>query len=382
MSVFRSSAMPAAFAAALTLFATSCGPDPASAPPPGGGPGNHDFYPGDYSNRGLIGNSLPGSWRPFADDSPWNTPIPAGAREHPDSALIMATLRSGSDRLRLISTYACPIWVVNAANVAGARVRSDRIFNTWDQDRDGWSDAPVPVTRAMYAEPTEDGQICIVDPFTHTLWDISTYRWNLWSENPTATTLDVWDLLDSGVADPPEGTDWILRGGRGSGFPGIAGMIRPEELEAGRIRHALCFSFNKNRQGPGGAKIFLPPACRSDGRWVGPEYPIEGMRFQLDPALTESDFDRWGLNREGKIVARALQEYGMFLGLTGGAMKLEVQLLGRNEVLNRLEWERRFPGFYSNVDRIPTSALRAVYTGEPKMRTWEGGLRADNVSRF
>lgn len=340
---------------------------------------NEALDPDTYSNSGVIGNNLPGSWRPFNDDSPWNTPIAADAKTHPLSEHILATMQQERDHLALINTYLAPIWVVNSKNLSKVRVRSDRIFDEWDQDRDGWTDDGAPVTRDMWAEPTGDGQICIVDPFQSLLWDISTFRWPDPEPFPMATTFDIWDLKGSGVADPPADTNWVLRGGRGSGFPGIAGLIRPEELEAGEIRHSLCFSFNKNRQHESGANIFLPPACRSDGRHVGSQYPIEGMRFQLDPKLTKDDFDSWGLNREGLILAKALQEYGMYLGLSGGAMKIEVQQLGPTTEQNRQEWENRFPGFYENVERIPSSAFRVIDTGEPMIRMWHGGLGPDRT---
>jgi hypothetical protein len=89
------------------------------------------------------------------------------------------------------------------------------------------------------------------------------------------------------------------------------------------------------------------------------------MQFQLDQSLTEKDFDSWGLNREGKIVARALQKYGMLLGDNGGAMSLQVQLLAPSKEGNRKKWEKLFPGFYKNVEKIPTDKFRVVYTGEP-----------------
>lgn len=336
--------------------------------------GPHDFYPGDYSEEGIIGQSLPGTWRPFADDSPWNTPIPPSAPKHPDSDIVMVTVEQETDHVSLINTYLTPVWVVNAANMPLPQVRSDRIFDTWDQDRDGWSDVGAPLTPEMWGEPTEDGQICVVDPFRHLLWDISSYGWAGDGEQryPVGTTFDIWDLKGSGVADPPEGTRWVLRGGRGSGFPALAGMIRPEELELGEIRHALCVSFPQNRRDVPGAQMYLPPASRSDGKYPGARFPIQGMRFQLDPTLTEADFEAWGLNREGKIVARALQTYGMYLGLNGGAMKLQVQLLGQDTLRNRAEWERRFPGFYSNVQRIPVTALKVIDTGFPRVRIWSG----------
>ena len=34
----------------------------------------------------------------------------------------------------------------------------------------------------------------------------------------------------------------------------------------------------------------------------------EGARLQLDPSLTEKDFDRMGLDRTGKIIAQGVAE--------------------------------------------------------------------------
>jgi hypothetical protein len=180
----------------------------------------------------------------------------------------------------------------------------------------------------------------------------------------TCTTFNIWDLRGTGVADS-EGERWLMRGGRGSGFPEIAGLLRPEELREGQIRHALVFTFTKNRRADDDRRIFVPPAARSDGRHIGAQYPIEGMRFQLNPALTDKDFDVWGLNREGKAVARALQTYGMFDGDNGGAMKLQVQLLAPSAEENFKKWETLFPGLFDNLEKIPTDQFRVVYTAPP-----------------
>ncbi len=326
---------------------------------------DYAFYPGDYSHAGVIGNSLPGTWRPFETTSPWNTPIPTGAPTHPDSAGIMAGVTATMGNVRLSRSYTIPVWVVNGDNLTPVRVRSDYIFDFWDTDRDGWSDIGIPLTPEMWAEGTSDGHICIVDPFRRMAYEMSKFS-RLDDGTPTCTTFNVWATDGRGHGDPNEGRRWQVRGGRGSGFALIAGLIRPEELTAGEIRHALAFSYPTNRMADDGSNIFLlPPACRSDGRYAGASYPIEGMRFQLDPAATEADFTAWGLNREGKIVARALQKYGMFVGDNGGAMVIYAQLLRPTGDENVAEWERLFPGIFHNIERIPTSRLRVVYTGAP-----------------
>ncbi|MBF0457465.1 MAG: hypothetical protein HQK99_06180 [Nitrospirae bacterium] len=312
--------------------------------------------------------SLPGNWRPFSDDSPWNKPIPADAKTHTDSAVIMKTIVSEAKNIRLTKIYAYPIWVVNSKKVPLTKVRSTRIYDTWDKKRTGISDVAIPVTREMWGEPTDDGHICIVDPAAGLSWEMSVYHWRKDDETPRCNTFNIWNLKGKGVGNHKESERWYLIGGRGSGFPLIAGVIRPEELRQGEIRHAMIFTFPKNRKPDRGDAIFISPAARSDGAVKGVEYPIEGMRFQLNPALTDKDFDSWGLNREGKILARALQKYGMFLGDNGGAMALQAQLLAPDSNENQEKWSSLFPGFYRNVEKIPTDRFRVIYTGEPVVK--------------
>ncbi len=330
--------------------------------------GDFDYYPGDFSRKAILGNSLPGTWRAFKRDSPWNRVIPSSARVHRDSDRIMAEIRAETNHVYLVDRYSMPIWVVNSDNVPGVRVRSDHIFDFWDQDYDGWTDVEVPVTAEMWAEPTNDGHIVILDPFKRMSWEMSTFE-RRGDGTFYCSTFNIWELDGSGVGDPSQGYRWGARGGRGSGFPIIAGLIRPEELEAGEIRHALVFSYRRNRKADNGGDIFLwPPACRSDGKYKGSQYPIEGMLFQLDPSLDERDFDRWGLNRESRIVARALQKYGMYLGDNGGALALMPQLLGPTKEEHLRKWERLFPGFYDNIERIPSDRFRIVETVGPTLK--------------
>ncbi|MBF0327750.1 MAG: hypothetical protein HQL10_01165 [Nitrospirae bacterium] len=315
------------------------------------------------------GNSLPGKWRPFSDDSSWNKLIASDAKTHVDSDSIIAYMSGEAKNIRFAKSYAVPVWVVNSDGMQFLKIRSSKIFDRWDKDKDGWSDEGIPITEDMWGEGTEDGHISIIDPVKKTAWELSGYKGFMTAENgvraPRCSTFNIWDLSGKGEGDSSEGERWWARGGRGSGFPLIAGLVRPEEIKEGAIRHALVFTFPKNRRADNGKNIFIPPACRSDGKHTGSHYPIEGMRFQLDPSLTEKDFDALGLNREGKIVARALQKYGMFLGDNGGAMAVQVQLLAPAGDENRKKWDSMFPGFYKSIEKIPTAKFRVVYTGEP-----------------
>lgn len=320
---------------------------------------------GDGGPDATIGNSLPGGWRPFLASSPWNTPIPSNAQKHPSSDTIVSYMASQSSRLHFARSYTIPVWVVASEQLDHVKVRSDRIFDFWDRDRDGWSDVGVPMTREMWPEQTSDGHLCIIDPVLGKAWEMSRFTWAD-GQPPRCTTFNIWDLSGRGYGDHNEGSRWQTRGGRGSGFPEIAGLLRPEEIEAGDIRHALVFTFSEVRCGSGGDAMFIqPPACRADGTVEGSQYPIEGMRFQLDPAAGDREFTSWGLSSEARMVARALQTYGMYLCDRGGDMKLQVQLLAKTESEHIRLWNERSGNLYSAIERIPTDRLRIVYTGEP-----------------
>jgi len=322
-------------------------------------PASADLYDDDFTDATIIGNSLPGDWRPFSDASPWNTEIQADSPTHPENIQVMQELISGASHVRLSNSYMPPLWVVNANNMPHPIAESPYPFDAWDQDLDGVTEAGAPVMAGMYGEPTPDGHIIVVDPFRRKSWEMSYFRGLKINGRIDCSTFNVWDLDGTGVGDGNEGVRHYARGGRGSGFPVIAGLVRPEELELGEIRHALVFTYPRNRQG-----VFVPPAARTDGSRSGSQYPMEGMRLQLDPTLTEADFNAWGLGPEAKVVARALQKYGMFDGDNGGAMSIQVQHLGPTASDSRDEWDSRFPGFYNDMSKIPTNKFRVLYTGD------------------
>jgi len=348
----------------------------------------------NYSNATIIGNSMPGDWRPFSSTSPWNTPIPESAGIHSNSTQIMSLAESRRDHILLSSAFGSPLWVVNSSNALPITTNvvattnliwtymksTQGIFYEWDADNNMTSDIPIPLASTMYPEPQSDGHICILDPYSNLVYELSAHHgWGegeMWSTNeahnpPECTTFNRWDLNGDGYgADPttlPTNSIWWARGGRGSGFPAIAGMVRPEELQAGEINHALIFTFGLNRWVPEGSHNIMmwPPACRSDGWYTnnvpsGAIYPIEGMRFRLDPSLTEEQFTGWGLTEEARIVARALQKYGMYLGDNGGSMIISLQMLGTNVTTNLDAWDRIAPYFHDSVDNIPTDAFYVV----------------------
>ncbi len=324
---------------------------------------NHDFYPGDYSDSSVIGISLPGDWRPFSDDSPWNTQIKSNPVIHQKSGIIMQRIVRTAANIRFGNSYLPAMWVVNQDNMEKhITAVTASPFDIWDPDGDGFSDVPVPVNKDMWGEQTEDGHIIIIDPFYKIAWEMSHFK-GISDGLINCSTFNIWDMTGNGTGDPNEGLRSGARGGRGSGFPIIAGLIRPEEIQAGEIRHTMAFTFDSVKKND----VYYP-GCRSDGKADLNDVPGEGMLFQLNPELTEPDFDKWGLSPSAKIVARALQKYGMYLCDCGGPMALQLQLLDKDVDISRRKWDEKAPGLYTTVKNIPTNQFRLLYTVDPVAR--------------
>lgn len=324
---------------------------------------NHTFFSGNFSNHTVIGNRLPGTWRPFSDDSPFNTPISSSETIDPNSANVISFMNSAASNLRFTNSYMPAIWVVNSNNVEKHLLANTASpFDIWDPTHNRESTVKVPIDSTMWGEQTSDGHIGIIDPFHMMMWDMSRYRNNI--QNPgdriDSSTFNVWDLTGKGTGDPNEGWRSGARGSRGSGFSSIAGLIRPEEIQAGEIRHALVFTFDEVRHEDLG---FYYPACRSDGTSFDANAPAEGMRFRLNPNLNNTDFDAMGLSDAAKIVAKALQVYGMYLADSGGDMALQLQLLDPDSSVHRQKWDQLAPGLYRTITNIPTDEFELMQTG-------------------
>jgi hypothetical protein len=113
-------------------------------------------------------------------------------------------------------------------------------------------------------------------------------------------------------------TWYTSHGPRACGFPLVAGLIRTEEVEAGVIDHALVVAYPHIRAG-----MYTAPASTAQNRVGNDSIKTRGIpcggRVQLDPNL---DLNTIGLSQTGKVIARALQKYGAYVGDFSGSMSL------------------------------------------------------------
>ncbi len=258
------------------------------------------------------------SWRPFSDDSPWNQKIPADAGIDSQSARLIEDLSKG-DFVINMDDWSIPVYFINADTVPKVRVINSR---PGISGRGFAEPNAIPVLPTFVASPPvgefSDNHLCIVDTGRRTEWDMWAARKNkdgVWTTGLGAVT----DLRSSGVEKPwfEQERELDAHRSRAGGFPLLAGLIRPDEIAAGKIEHALVFAYQRGR-----SEFFIPPASTAQAtiNEMNNRFGIPmGGRIQLDPAL---NLDSLHLTPACRIIAKALQDYGAFNGDYAGATVL------------------------------------------------------------
>lgn len=213
-------------------------------------------------------------------------------------------------------------------------------YDTDDNKRKGYGFAPliknVPIPQAAIASKGTDGQITIWNPVTGVEYAFFQLKKDPKTGQYIATNGWRYHTRKGFYGRFADG-----KSGRGAGTPYFAGLVRAWEIEQGYIGHALAFAYQY------ASKEFVYLASKSDGRGQkGVDLP-EGTRIQLKPSYTDVDFARWGLSRAGTIMAKALQEYGMYVIDNSGSSKVYVEdnitadWQGRivRETLSNIPWE-------------------------------------------
>ena len=239
----------------------------------------------------------PASWRPWADDSPWNQRIPENARLDP---------RSGDYVQRMLEPGPLEPLVVGKADTSSDFAHaiyyadsSDPLYRIEGGSRtEPYAIDGKQVRLPKGAKPAsgDDSHLAIVYDGEH--WGC--YRARI--DEPAHVI-----RCEAGRRIPIGGVG-LHAADTASRFPSLGGRIRFQELDAGRIDHALFAASSQI------AYTWVYPAEKSDGRW-GPRggYPPMGTRFQLDPAyMTDArlaTYPRWK-----RALLRAIRDYGFYLG--------------------------------------------------------------------
>jgi hypothetical protein len=305
-------------------------------------------------------NSPMASQVPYVATGPWNTPIGANPVYDRYSAQMVDLMKTGTTAGKIYSDtaqYSYPVYWADATtpryNVPCSQYKCTVVLNGVVTRVEMMINVPIP--DGAKQSSGNDAQMIIID--TETGIEYGFYHMVLQADGSWKADNGYQYSVYYPGTQPGFGS-------RGAGVPYYAGMVRPWEIRAGEINHAIAFVYQFTA-----ATKCVYPAAQTDGTTTNPYAIPEGARIQLNPALTDDDFDRWGLGRAGKIVARAMQQYGLLLIDTGGSPKIIAENLTAN-TLYGLSWSDADLQYDKNViANIPYNELRVlampdgIYTG-------------------
>ena len=250
-------------------------------------------------------------WRPYADWSPFNAPIPATARTAPNSGGMVSRLvgLGRPDSLLAGTADKREDW----AHPTYYSQPTDPLYTL--RCTAGWGTCAlegmqIRVPSAARAAGGGDGHMTIVDQAGG--WEYS--LWGVQAKPPGGGTL--WFQWSHGrVRIDGSG---INGGGTAAHFGNLAGIIRAQELAAGEIDHAL---FMVTRCDAG--RYVYPAAGR--GNKCANTYNALPMGARLQLNMTPSQIDELPVPVWKKTILRAMATYGMYFGDTGGGGAWEIQ---------------------------------------------------------
>ena len=223
----------------------------------------------------------------YPPDHIWNVPIDT-LPVHPMSATYIATSNTAcSGGCELFVGRGTPLNVVDSTQ---RKQKLTSISSLWRSDDIFY---PIPNSVDIMDTPTESSMF-IIDRDAGK--DYEMY-------NPVRAPDGTWSAQ---VAVMFDFSNYTLRPDNrpsvsASGLPGVPGMIRYEEVEAGSINHAMLVHMYTS------GKAHVWPA-RANGVQNNAAYPPLGQRFRL-----KASFDTSGYSPHEKTILEAWKKYGFML---------------------------------------------------------------------
>ena len=249
----------------------------------------------------------------FSLTSVWNQPLADDAALDPQSSTYVSDLLSQVSSYGLwMNTYqySTPVYTV-PADQPTVSVKLDTspspqataLRASWQQQ--------VPIPPNAKAAAGTDEHMVIYQPSTDRMWEFwkMTQQADGWHAQWGGSMDDV--STNPGYFTSPTPSNW---GATATSLPLLGGLIRPSELAAGHIDHAIAMAIPNAR-----AQYFTWPAQRTDGQVSSATAIPEGQRFRLDPTL---DLGTIPMSPLVRMIAVAAQKYGMIVRDKSGSVTL------------------------------------------------------------
>src|SRR5580692_10286555 len=237
---------------------------------------------------------------PFSSSSLWNTDISSAPVDPNSNSIISNWVGSvnlhpdwGND-----PSYGIPYVVVS-----GTQSLVNINLNAYGSESD-FGPMPVPASAPVEggSSSTGDRHVLVLDNgncFLYELYNSSVNSDGSWNADSTA----VWDLLGD------EQRPYTWTSADAAGLPIFPGLVRYDEVAAGKIQHAFRFTLPKS------SAAFIPPASHWAATSSDPTAPPMGMRLRL-----KSSYDISPFSTQMQVILMAMKSYGLILADNGSAL--------------------------------------------------------------
>ncbi|MGN6202918.1 MAG: hypothetical protein ACTHNY_11015 [Solirubrobacterales bacterium] len=275
----------------------------------------------------------------LATEAAWNQDISKASRDPRSAAYIAYIDAHGGDHLH--PDFGSPRAYGFPYSVVGAGQRRLPVHYTAYGDESDPGPFPIPPKAPVEGGNGSDGDrhVLVVDRSACKLYEL--YRafyvgkprphWN--ADSGTA-----WDLRSA--ARRPDG--WTSADA--AGLPIFPGLVRYDEVAAGRLDHAIRVTFESTRN------AWVHPASHCAGDTSNPSAPPMGMRLRL-----KSGYGLGGFSGPARTIAVAMKRYGLIAADNGSNWFFSGSSDRRwdDENLNQL---KRIPGSAFEVVKSAASA--------------------------
>ncbi len=227
----------------------------------------------------------------FPPDNPWRRVI-SHAPLHPRSAAWVANI--GGSRFLHPDFGSNPSYGIPYSVVPASQPKVPISFTAYGDESDP---GPYPIPSGARIEAGGDAHVLVASGDCHIYELFGAARSG---SGWTAQSGAVFDLRSNALR--PAG--WTSADA--AGLPILPGLVRRDEVLAGRIDHALRFTISTSQRG------YISPATHQAGSTRDPDVAPMGARFRL-----KASFDLSRYHGAARVILQCLKTYGMFVADNG-----------------------------------------------------------------
>jgi hypothetical protein len=257
----------------------------------------------DCSSMSLGQGASLGGFVPFPANSLWNTDISATPVD-PNSNAIINFIGAN---IGVHPDFGSGLYKGSSVGIPYIIVGHQQPLLGVNYTASGAESDPGPMPIAVkapiegYPHPGGDRHVLVLD-------NVNCLLYELYGSYPQAASWNaasgaVWDLL----SDEQRPYGWTSADA--AGLPIFPGLVRYDEVAAGRIPHALRFTLKKSQA------AVVPPASHWAPNSSSSLAAPMGMRMRL-----KAGFDVSGFSAKNQVILNALKKYGMIMADNGSNM--------------------------------------------------------------